>query len=144
MNSSSQALLPVKGGETAATRRTDIKVMGSQPVQSNLCTLQLALLTAVKDRVTRQCPENQLFRTTEAKGCPAHSVRTRRHLPVHTASMFPLGTGHKVSKSVFYAQSTIAVISGRYTLCHYTGHPVVSISIVIKVAVVIDKRAALA
>jgi len=50
--------------------------------------------------------------------------------------MFPLGTGEQVSKLVFYAQSTTAVISGRYTLCHYTIHPVVSISIVIKVAMV--------
>ena len=37
----------------------------------------------------RQCPQNQLLKTTEAKARPTHSVRAQPHLLLHTASGFP-------------------------------------------------------
>ena len=62
MNSSSQVLWPSKASKTATTRTIDIIVMESQPVHSNLCTLQLALSTVVGNKVTK-IVSNHLLRT---------------------------------------------------------------------------------
>ena len=54
-----QALQPAKTGKTATTRTRDIKVMGNQPVQSNLGTLQLVLSAVVgKTMYTEPAVEN--------------------------------------------------------------------------------------
>ena len=50
------------------------KVVGSRPMRSNLSTLQLALFQQLwQTKSQRQWPQNQLFRTTEARDCPTHS-----------------------------------------------------------------------
>ena len=51
-----------------------MKVVGSRPMRSNLSTLQLALFQQLwQTKSQRQWPQNQLFRTTEARDCPTHS-----------------------------------------------------------------------
>ena len=45
------ALRPAKASKTAPTRAVDIKLVGTQPLQSILCTVQLALSTVVENKV---------------------------------------------------------------------------------------------
>ena len=54
-----QVLHPAKPGKTATIRTRDIKLVGNQPVQSNLDTLHLALSAVVgKTMYTEPAVEN--------------------------------------------------------------------------------------
>ena len=65
---------PQKQARPPPPEQQMMKVMGSQPVRSNLSTLQLAVFQQFwQTKSQRQCPLNQLFRTTEARDCPTHS-----------------------------------------------------------------------
>ena len=60
----------VGGGGGSGT--INVKEAGIPPVQSNLCTAQRSLSTAVQNRVTKtQTPDNQLLEF-EAKDSPTH------------------------------------------------------------------------
>ena len=85
MNSSSQALRPVKTGKTAAITRTiDFKVVGTSRMRSSLCTPQLALSTVVRSSVTKTVSKEAAVEDISSKTIHT-TTRAQLHLPVHTS-----------------------------------------------------------
>ena len=61
--SSSSAHRPAKTEETVSHRQnSSVKEVGTPPVRSNLCTLLTAVLTTVRNKVTKTMSEKQLLR----------------------------------------------------------------------------------
>ena len=79
---SSQALC-----KTATTRTIGIKVVGSQPVQSNWCTLQLALSAVVGNNVT--VSTEPTVENNCSKRLPSSLHRAQLHIPLHTVPGLP-------------------------------------------------------
>ena len=85
MNSSSQALQPVKTGKTAATTRTiDFKEVGTSRTRSSLCTPQLALSTVVPDSVTKTVSKEAAVEDNISSKTIPTAARAQIHLPVLT------------------------------------------------------------
>ena len=72
---------PVKTGKTATTRITHVKVVGTSPVRSNSCTLQLALSKAVQKTVTKTVSYRQPNRLTS--GVVNMVLNVRRNLEAY-------------------------------------------------------------
>ena len=73
--------------KTATTRTTGIMVVGSQPTQSNWCTLQLAPSAVVGNSVTvsiEPTVENNC-----SKRLPSSLHRAQFHIPLHTVPGLP-------------------------------------------------------
>ena len=73
--------------KTSTTRTTGIKVVGSQPVQSNWCTLQLAPSTVVGNNVT--VSTEPTVENNCSKRLPSSLHRAQLHIPLHTVPGLP-------------------------------------------------------
>ena len=72
-----------KTEETANRLQTNnVKEVGTPPVRSNLCTLVIAVSTAVRNKVVRTVSRKQLLRNNSAARQTNHSAATAQlHLP---------------------------------------------------------------
>ena len=75
MCSPSKALRSAKNWKrpTASTRTVDVKVVGTSPVQSNVCTLQPALSAVVENIATKTAAREPVVET-RSKGLSSYSL----------------------------------------------------------------------